>query len=93
MFYEAYFDHEGKFLGPKLKHRFLSELFALGTVAKYENSIAYIQYVLDPYRGSLGVLPSKTPEVLKVGVKIVPKESPSVIHPPPQPGFPAPDAG
>jgi hypothetical protein len=79
MFYEAYFDHEGKFRGPKLKHRFLAELFALETIAKYENSIAYIRYVLDPYRGNLGVLPNKTPEVLMVHVKIKLKDPPTVM--------------
>lgn len=78
MFYEAYFDHEGRFRGAKLKYRYLSELFALETVTKYEKSIAYIHYVLDPYRGSLGVLPSKTPEILKVNVKVVPKDPPIV---------------
>jgi TIR domain len=76
MFYEAYFDHEGKFRGSKLKNKFLSELFATETVAKYERSIAYVQYVLDPYRGSLGILPSKTPEILKVSVKIDAKDPP-----------------
>jgi len=70
MFYEVYFDHEGKFRGSKLKNKFLSELFALETVSKYEKSIAYVQYVLDPYRGSLGVLLNKTPEILKVNVQI-----------------------
>lgn len=76
MFYEAYFNHEGKFRGSKLKARFLSELFALESVKKYENSIAYIRYVLDPYRGSLGVLPNKVPEILKVSVKISVKDPP-----------------
>jgi hypothetical protein len=78
MFYEAYFDHEGKFRAAKLKSKFLSELFALETVEKYGKSIAYIQYVLDPYRGSLGILPNKTPEILKVGVKIDLKDPPVV---------------
>jgi hypothetical protein len=70
MLYEVYFDREGKFRGAKLKDGFLSELFALQSVPKYENCINYIQYVLAPYRGSLGVLPNKTPEILKVRVKI-----------------------
>ena len=70
MFYEVYFDHEGKFRGAKLKDAFLSELFALQSVPKYENCITYAQYVLAPYRGSLGVLPNKTPEILKVVAKI-----------------------
>ena len=76
MFYEAYFDHEGKFRGTKLKSKSLSELFAMETVAKYDKSIAYIQYVLAPYRGTLGVLPNKTPEILKVSVKIDLKDPP-----------------
>lgn len=76
MFYEVYFDHEGKFRGAKLKNKFLSELFAIETVAKYCRSIAYVQHVLDPYRGTLGVLPSKTPEILKVNIQIALKDPP-----------------
>jgi hypothetical protein len=78
MFYEVYFDHEGKFRGPKLKNKFLSELFAIETVAKFEKSIVYVQYVLDPYRGSLGVLPNKTSEILKVSVQIDAKDPPVI---------------
>jgi hypothetical protein len=76
MFYEAYFDHEGKFRESKIKNKFLSELFAIETVAKYKRSIGYIQYVLDPYRGSLGVLPNKVPEILKVSFRINLKDPP-----------------
>ena len=76
MFYEAYFNHEGEFRGSKLKGKFLSHLFAMETVARFEKSITYIQYVLDPYRGSVGVLPNKTPEVLRVRVKIEEKDPP-----------------
>lgn len=79
MFYEAYFDHEGKFRSSKLKARFLSELFALEKVKKYEKSIAYIRYVLDPYRGSLGILPNRVPEVLKVSVKVSLKDPPVFV--------------
>lgn len=78
MFYEAYFNHEGKFRESKLKSKFLSHLFAMETVARFEKSIAYIHYVLDPYRGSLGILPNKTPEVLRVRVKIEEKDPPVV---------------
>jgi hypothetical protein len=76
MFYEAYFDHEGNFRGTKLKASFLSELFALETVKKYEKSVSYIRYVLDPYRGSLGVLPNKVPETLTAVVKVLLKDPP-----------------
>jgi len=76
MFYEVYFDHEGRFRGAKLKNKFLSELFAIETVAKYCGSIVYVQHVLDPYRGTLGVLPNKTPEILKVNIKIALKDPP-----------------
>jgi hypothetical protein len=79
MFYETYFDHEGKFRGSKLKAQFLAELFALESVKKYEKSIAYIRYVLDPYRGSLGILPSKVPEVLKISVKVSLKDPPIFV--------------
>lgn len=78
MFYEVYFNHEGKFRGAKLKSSFLSELFAMEAVPRFEKSIAYIQYILDPYRGSLGVLPNKTPEILRIKVKIEEKDPPQV---------------
>ncbi len=78
MFYEVYFNHEGKFRGSKLKSKFLSHLFATETVARFAKSATYIQYILDPYRGSLGVLPNKTPEVLSVRVKIEEKDPPVV---------------
>jgi len=76
IFYEVYFDHNGEFRGAKLKNKFLSELFALETAAKYEKSIAFIRYTLAPYRDSLGVLPNKRPEILKVIVKISSKDPP-----------------
>lgn len=78
MFYEAYFNHEGKFRGSKLKIKYLSHLFGIETVARFEKSIKYIQYVLDPYRGSLGVLPNKTPEVLRIRVKVEEADPPLV---------------
>jgi len=67
MFYEVYFNHEG-----------ISELFAIETVEKYEKSVAYIQYALDPYRGSLGVLPNRIPEVLNVSLQIDAKDPPVI---------------
>jgi hypothetical protein len=78
MFYEAYFNHEGKFRGAKLKSKFLSHLFAMETVPRFERSITYIQYILEPYRGTLGVLPNRTPEVLRIKVKIEEKAPPVV---------------
>lgn len=78
MFYEAYFNHEGKFRDSKLKSRFLPHLFAVESVARFEKSIAFIQHALNPYRGSLGVLPNTTPEVLKVWLKIEEKDPPVV---------------
>ena len=64
MFYEAYFNHEGVFRGAKLKGKFLLQLFSLETVTRFEKSITYIQYILEPYRSSLGILPNQeTPEV------------------------------
>ncbi len=79
MFYEVYFNHEGKFRGSNLKSKFLSELLAIETVPRFENSITYIQYVLDPYRGSLGIVPNKTPEILRINVKIEATDPPKVI--------------
>jgi hypothetical protein len=78
MFYEVYFNREGKFRGSKLKSSFLDELFALETVARYEPSINFIRQVLDPFRGSLGVLPSKIPEVLNVSVHLEAKDPPTI---------------
>lgn len=79
MFYEVYFDHEGMFRNSRLKSRFLSNLFAMETVAKYKKSIAFIQHALEPFRGSLGVLPNKTPEILKVSVQIHIKAPPVFV--------------
>jgi hypothetical protein len=78
MFYEVYFNREGKFRGSKLKSSFLDELFALETVPRYEPSINFIRQALDPFRGSLGVLPSKIPEVLRVNVKLETKDPPTI---------------
>ena len=78
MFYEVYFNREGTFRGSKLKSKYISELFAIETVKKYEKSVAYIQYALDPYRGSVGVLPNRTPEVLNVSLEIDAKDPPVI---------------
>jgi hypothetical protein len=78
MFYEVYFNREGKFRESKLKNSFLGELFALETVSRYELSINYIRQVLDPFRGSLGVLPSKIPEVLRVKVTLETTDPPTI---------------
>ena len=48
------------------------------TVARFEKSIAFIQYILGPYRGSLGVLPNQTPEIIQIEVKIEEKDPPLV---------------
>jgi hypothetical protein len=78
MFYEVYFNREGKFRGSKLKSSFLAELFELETVSRYEPSISYIRQVLDPFRGSLGLLPSKIPEVLRAKVILEEKDPPTI---------------
>ena len=78
IFYEAYFDHEGKFRGSGLKSRFLPELFAIETVTKFDRSIGFIQHALAPYRGSLGILPNKSPEILAVSVRIDAKAPPVI---------------
>ena len=79
MFYEVYFNREGKFRGSKLKSSFLSKLFALETVSRYELSINYIRQVLDPFRGSLGLVPSKIPEVLRVNIKLASTDPPMIL--------------
>ena len=43
MFYEAYFDHEGKFRGDKLKDKHLARLFALETSSKFAVCIDFIR--------------------------------------------------
>lgn len=79
MFYEVYFNPEGDFRGKDLKSRLITSLFAIQTVAKYENCISFIRKALQPYRSSLAVLPNKTPEkvVLKVTVK---KKDPPMVN-------------
>jgi hypothetical protein len=79
MFYEVYFNREGKFRGSKLKSSFLSKLFALETVSRYELSINYIRQVLDPFRGSLGLVPSKIPEVFRVNIKLATTDPPMIM--------------
>lgn len=78
MFYEIYFNPEGEFRGKDLKSRLITSLFAIQTIAKYENCISFIRKALEPYRSSLAVLPNKTPERVVLKVKVKKKDPPLV---------------
>jgi len=78
MFYELYFDSKGVFRGSNLKSRCMSELFGIQTVEKYAASISFIQQVLEPYRDSLAVVPSRTPETVTVNITIAKKDPPVI---------------
>ena len=79
MFYEAYFNHEGKFRDGKLKDKHLAKLFGIETSSKFERCIEFIRAALEPYRDRLGILPNAIPERLKVKVKLNIDEDPPVI--------------
>jgi len=78
MFYEAYFNSKGEFRGQDLKDRCLVDLFSIQIVEKYKDSVAFIRHVLSPYRGSLAILPSTTPEIVELKIKIAKKDPPIV---------------
>lgn len=78
IFYEVYFNPEGEFRGKDLKSRLITSLFAIQTVAKYENCISFIRKALQPYRSSLAVLPNKTPEKVTIEVTVKKKDPPLV---------------
>ncbi len=80
MFYEVYFNREGKFRGNDLKDSHLAQLFSLETHAKFAASIEFIRAVLEPYRNRLGVLPSTTPERLEVDVKLSLVDDPPLVE-------------
>ena len=46
MFYEVYFDSEGEYRQDNLKNQHLADLFAIQSVAKYAESIAFIRQAL-----------------------------------------------
>jgi len=79
MFYEAYFDCEGKFREGKLKEKYLSKLFELETIGRFADCIKFIRAALEPYRDRLGVLPNTTPESVAVKVKLNLGKDPPVI--------------
>ena len=62
MFFEVYFDREGKFRGSHVKGQCLDELLKVQTIKKFEPSISFIRRALQPYRAQLPFLPSTTPE-------------------------------
>ncbi len=78
MFYEVYFDCKGEFRQDNLKSDRLGDLFAIQTVERYSESVAFIRLALSPYRDSLVVMPSARPEIVNVRVKIARKDPPMV---------------
>jgi hypothetical protein len=70
MFFEAYFDLEGKFRGHKLKRKYLGRLLELQKVKKFTPSIAFIRQELQPYKDQLPFLPSSPPEVVTIDLAI-----------------------
>lgn len=78
MFYEVYFDSKGEFRQDRLKSERMNDLFALQTVAKYSDVVAFIRQALSPYRDNLVVLPATTPEIVTVRVKVTRKDPPIV---------------
>jgi TIR domain len=78
MFYEIYFSSKGEFREEDLKSERMDALFAVQAVTKYKDTIAFIRRVLSPFRDSLVVLPSTTPEIVTVRVKIARKDPPLI---------------
>jgi hypothetical protein len=78
MFYEAYFDRGGKFRGTQLKAKFISKLFAIQTVSKYQDCIAFIGQALGPYRDQLVAIPNSTPQIVELTLRVS-KKPPHVI--------------
>jgi len=80
MFYEVYFDSEGKFRGHDLKDTHLAKLFSLEKSKKFKGCIDFIRAALEPFRDCLGVLPNTTPECLVVNVKLNLSENPPMVE-------------
>ena len=64
MFFEVYFDKEGKFREGDLKGECLGELLKVQTVKRFELSISFIRRALEPYQSRLPFLPATTPEIV-----------------------------
>jgi hypothetical protein len=79
MFFEAYFDHEGKFRGNKLKRRYFGRLLELQQVRKFEPSIAFIRQELQPYRPQLPFVPSPQPESVTLDLTVA-KADPLLVE-------------
>lgn len=78
MFYEVYFDPNGEFRGNELKSHLITFLFAIQSLEKYQNCIAFIRKALQPYRDNIAILPSKTPEKVILEIKATLKDPPIV---------------
>jgi hypothetical protein len=78
MFYEVYFDSKGEFRGNDLKAACLDQLFAIQTVEKYKDSIAFIRQALGPYREGLMILPNTIPEIVELKLKVAKKDPPLI---------------
>jgi hypothetical protein len=78
MFFEAYFDHAGRFRGHKLKRRYLERLLELQKVKKFAPSIAFIRQELQLDKAQLPFLPSSQPEIVTFDL-VVGKSNPLLV--------------
>ena len=78
MFYEVYFNSKGEFRGGRLKRARIDELFEIQTVEKYQKSIQFIRYVLEPYRNGLLVMPARVPETVTIKLSFTKKDPPLI---------------
>jgi len=78
MFYEIYFNKEGKFRGEELKSKLISYLFAIQTSNKYESCITFIRKELLPYSSNLIILPNTIPEKVVLNISVGKGTSPEI---------------
>ena len=78
MFFEVYFDKEGKFRGDKIKDTCLKHLLEAQNVKRLAASIFFIRRELLPYSEQLPYIPSTPPEVVSFEV-VTRKSDPLLI--------------
>jgi hypothetical protein len=73
MFFEVYFNREGRFRGVELKDDLLCQLLTVQAVSKFEPSVSFIHRALGPYKSRLVFAPSTVPK--KVAIHLAVDES------------------